>query len=78
MLELDSCEVRDKVKDHVEAIQNNSHALAILDVLQGLATVAVERKFLSGPQLEQGLGLHLVESRHPLLRRLRVSLYRTM
>jgi DNA mismatch repair protein MutS len=59
-------EVRDKVKDHVEAIQNNSHALAILDVLQGLATVAVERNFVR-PQLEQGLGLHLVESRHPVV-----------
>lgn len=59
-------EVRDKVKDHVEAIQNNSHALAILDVLQGLATVAVERNFVR-PQLEQGLGLHLIESRHPVV-----------
>lgn len=59
-------EVRDKVKDHVETIQNNSHALAILDVLQGLATVAVERNFVR-PQLEQGLGLHLVESRHPVV-----------
>ncbi len=58
--------IREQVQDHVQAIQANSRALAVLDVLQGLAQVAVERNYVR-PEMNDGLGLHLMQSRHPVV-----------
>ncbi len=58
--------IREQVQKHVRAIQANSRALAVLDVLQSLAKVAVERNYVR-PQMNSGLGLHLMQSRHPVI-----------
>lgn len=59
-------EIRGEVQRHVQAIQQNSKALAVLDVLQSLAVLAVERHYVR-PEMSSGLELKLSNSRHPVI-----------
>jgi DNA mismatch repair protein MutS len=54
------------LQDHVRAIQAAAEALAQLDVLAGLAQVAMERNY-HRPQITQDNLLHIVAGKHPVL-----------
>ena len=58
--------LRQKVQEHVETIQHNAHALATLDVLQSLATAAVEQNFVR-PEMSKDVRLHIKQGRHPVI-----------
>ncbi|NMA61576.1 MAG: DNA mismatch repair protein MutS [Firmicutes bacterium] len=58
--------LRQKVQEHVETIQHNAHALASLDVLQSLATAAVEQNFVR-PEMSKDVRLHIKQGRHPVI-----------
>lgn len=58
--------LRQKVQEHVETIQQNAHALATLDVLQSLATAAVEQNFVR-PEMSEDVRLHIKQGRHPVI-----------
>lgn len=59
-------DVRKKVQDHVEAIQENAHILAALDVFQSLATAAVKHSFVR-PQMSEDVALDIKQGRHPVI-----------
>ncbi|MFW6132493.1 MAG: DNA mismatch repair protein MutS [Planctomycetota bacterium] len=56
----------EELGEHVPAIQAAAEALATLDVLTGLATLAVERGYRR-PTVTQDNVLHIVGGRHPVL-----------
>lgn len=58
--------LRQRVQDHVDAIQQNAHALATLDVLQSLATAAVKHNFVR-PQMSEDVRLKIKQGRHPVI-----------
>ena len=59
-------EIRKKVQDHVDAIQQNATALAYLDVFQSLATAAVQHN-LSRPSMNASNTLSIKQGRHPVI-----------
>ena len=59
-------DLRKQVQDHVDAIQQNAHSLATLDVLQSLATAAVKHNFVR-PQMSEGVRLDIQQGRHPVI-----------
>ena len=59
-------DVRRQLAEHLEAMQAAAEALATLDVLAGLAQLAVERGYRR-PSLTQENVLHIVAGKHPVL-----------
>lgn len=59
-------ELRQKVRDYVEIIQQNARALATFDVLQSLASVAVKHNFVK-PTLHSDSRLNIKQGRHPVI-----------
>ena len=59
-------EIREDVKEHITAIQTNAQALANLDVLQSLATAAVEHNYVR-PTITEDSALHIKNGRHPVI-----------
>ena len=59
-------ELRKQVQDHVEAIQENAHILACLDVFQGLAEAAVKHN-LARPTMSDDTALEIIQGRHPVI-----------
>jgi DNA mismatch repair protein MutS len=59
-------EVRRQLAGHLPAMQAAAEALAVLDVLAGLAHLAVERGYRR-PVITQDNVLHIVGGRHPVL-----------
>ncbi len=66
--------IREQVQKHVRAIQANSRALAVLDVLQSLAKVAVERNYVRPPNEQRFRPASNAEPPPPLLRPLKGNL----
>lgn len=60
------CQVRNEIKEHIVTIQKNAHVIAILDVLQSLTQVAVERDFTC-PQVIDEFCLDIKDGRHPVI-----------
>ncbi len=58
--------LRERVAEQVERIQTTAQVLAEIDVLVGLATVAVSRNY-TRPQITEEPVLDIRESRHPVL-----------
>ena len=60
------CELREAVKERLSDLQNTADALADLDVLLGLAQVALTYNHCR-PTLDESKDYELVEARHPVL-----------
>lgn len=58
--------LREQVKDYIDPIQINAHSLAKLDVLQSLATAAVEHTLVR-PQMFADSRLAIEGGRHPVI-----------
>ncbi len=60
------CQVRDKVSNEFRRIQTTAKALAYLDVLCSLATVAVENDYVC-PEITTDSVINITEGRHPVV-----------
>lgn len=65
-------EIREDVREHISIIQGNAQALAALDVLQSLATAAVENNYVR-PTITNGLELNIKEGRHPVIEKMQAG-----
>jgi len=61
-------QVRSEVAAHTARLQSSAEALAALDVLASLATVAADGRYVR-PRISQGRELVIREGRHPVLER---------
>jgi len=59
-------DVRAQVAAHAEDLLRTARAVGLLDVLAGLAELAHERGHVR-PEVDDGLGLEIVDGRHPVL-----------
>lgn len=59
-------QVRDRVADGLPGIQRTAEAIARIDVLQSLATIAVERRYVR-PKITEADRLIIKEGRHPVV-----------
>ncbi len=62
-------ELRMEIAGHAESIQQNARAVASLDCLLSLATIAVEYDYVR-PEVNDSTVLDIVEGRHPVVERL--------
>lgn len=62
-------ELRLRVAEHAAAIQQNAHAIAMLDCFQSLASVAVEHEYIC-PTVDDSLRIEIKDGRHPVIERL--------
>ncbi|MCP4711535.1 MAG: DNA mismatch repair protein MutS, partial [Planctomycetes bacterium] len=62
-------DIRNRVAEHVQQIQEIARALATLDVLSGLAALALENNFIK-PKMTEENSLHIVDGRHPVVEHL--------
>ncbi len=60
------CEIREKLSKEIRRIQKTARALAQLDVLQSLATVASENSYVK-PEITSGEKLEIIDGRHPVV-----------
>jgi len=66
------CKIRGEVKKYLEIIQNNSRALAILDVITTLSEAACKYKYCR-PNVHKGTHILIKNGRHPVLERLQIE-----
>lgn len=66
------CRIRGEVKKHLVIIQNNSRALAILDVIATLSEAACKYKYCR-PNIHKGTHILIKNGRHPVLERLQIE-----
>lgn len=59
-------EIRDAVKQYIVPIQENSQILAILDVVQALAKVALDNNYIC-PEINDTTEIEIVDGRHPVI-----------
>ena len=59
-------ELRTRIAAEVSRIQKLAEALAAIDALQSLATVAAEKHYVK-PELTEGFDMHVSEGRHPVV-----------
>ena len=59
-------QVRDKVNEHVVEIQTNAHILAVLDVFQSLAKVALDQNYVC-PEITTDTTIEIKDGRHPVI-----------
>ena len=59
-------QVRDKVNEHVVEIQTNAHILAVLDVFQSLAKVALDQDYVC-PEITTDTTIEIKDGRHPVI-----------
>lgn len=62
------CQVRQAAADQVEAIQQTAAAVAQVDVLNSLATVAVSNHYCM-PEVDESDVIEIVDGRHPVVER---------
>jgi DNA mismatch repair protein MutS len=62
-------DLRMKIAEHVEAIQQNAQLIALLDCFASLADVAVEYDYAC-PEVDDGTIVEIREGRHPVIERL--------
>lgn len=60
--------VREEVKEYIKEIQNLAKVIAEIDVLQSLATVSEENKYIR-PLLTEKRNIEIIEGRHPVVER---------
>lgn len=59
-------EIRTKIADNLERIQNTSKAIATLDVITSLANVASDNRYVR-PFVNQSTAINIKDSRHPVV-----------
>jgi len=59
-------ELREKLSAEIPRLQRLADRLAALDVLQSLATVAAQNRYVR-PDVHEGFGMEIVEGRHPVV-----------
>ena len=59
-------EIRSKISEQVERIQQTAQIIATIDVIQSFADVADRQKYVR-PQVNEGDSIHIKESRHPVV-----------
>ncbi|MBU0580815.1 MAG: DNA mismatch repair protein MutS, partial [Candidatus Margulisbacteria bacterium] len=64
------CELREKVAQHSETLQQTAQALANLDVLTSFARVARDYKYCKPNLVSDGAILKIEDGRHPIIERL--------
>ncbi len=62
-------EIRDKVGQSVERIKTTAHIIAVLDVLAGLAILALENNYTL-PQINQSDQIIIKQGRHPVVEKM--------
>ena len=62
-------DLRNQIAHHGEALQQTAQRLAVLDVLSGFATAAVEYEYCR-PEVHDGTRLELTDARHPVIERI--------
>lgn len=65
-------QVRDQVNAHVVEIQNNAQILAVLDVFQSLARVALDQGYVC-PQITTDTKIEIIDGRHPVIEAIQSS-----
>lgn len=60
------CKIREIIKESIESLQQTAHALAVVDVLQGLAELA-ERENYCRPDVDLSDELLISQGRHPVV-----------
>jgi DNA mismatch repair protein MutS len=65
-------QVRDQINAHVVEIQNNAHILAVLDVFQSLARVALDQGYVC-PQITTDTKIEIIDGRHPVIEAIQSS-----
>lgn len=61
--------LRDELKKYIPQFQTNARAISIIDVLQSLADVAQENKYIR-PKITPGYKIEIREARHPVLEKI--------
>ncbi len=59
-------ELRDEVAGHVEPLQRVADAISRIDAVEGLAELAVERRYVR-PVIDDSQDMNILEGRHPVL-----------
>lgn len=62
-------ELREKLLPYAAILKDCAHRVAVLDVLQSLATVAVEQNYVR-PVVDNSLEINLQQSRHPVVEKM--------
>jgi len=62
-------DLRNQIAQHGEALQQTAQRLAVLDVLSGFATAAIEYEYCR-PEVHDGTRLELTDARHPVIERI--------
>ena len=60
------CELREKVKEYIQTLQNVASTIAEIDVLQSFATVSEENNYIR-PVLNDERCVKILDSRHPVV-----------
>jgi len=60
------CEIREKLSKEIKRMQKTARALAHLDVLQSLATIAAENSYVK-PEITTGDKIEIIDGRHPVV-----------
>jgi len=63
------CEIRDKISHNIERIQKTSWAISSIDVLCGLATIAVENDYIKPEITDNGI-ITIKDGRHPVVEKM--------
>lgn len=58
--------LRQEVNKYAASVQRTAHAIACIDSLQSLSTIARERNYVR-PKIDESSILHIVEGRHPVI-----------
>lgn len=61
--------LREDIKEYIPKIQTDAQLVAVIDVLQSLAQVAEENRYVK-PKITGGYRIHIKEGRHPVLERI--------
>jgi DNA mismatch repair protein MutS len=62
-------EIKIKILEYIEQIQNNAYYLAMLDCLQSFATISILNSYVK-PDIDDSLALEIEEGRHPVVEKL--------
>ena len=61
------CEIKDHLRSEIEKLQSTADALADLDILLALATVARENNYVRPQIIDENGKLNIVDGRHPVV-----------
>ena len=62
-------EIKSKIIEYIEQIQNNAYHLSVLDCLQSFATISNQNDYVK-PEIDDSLVLEIEDGRHPVVEKL--------